>query len=175
MSNIVFIGTSLDNYIADKQGGLEWLTTLPNPEQDDCGFAAFMDSVDALVMGRNTFETLCGFGGEWPYSKPVFVLSRSLHAIPEPLQDKAQLIQGSPEEVTRQLNDKGFRRLYIDGGQTIQSFLEAGLIDEMIISRLPVLLGGGTPLFGELASPLWFQLVETKLLLGSIVMSHYRR
>ncbi|TKB49395.1 dihydrofolate reductase [Ferrimonas sediminicola] len=175
MSNIVFIGTSLDNYIADKSGGLEWLTALPNPEQDDCGFAEFMASVDALVMGRNTFETVCGFGGEWPYSKPVFVLSRTLQLLPDTLKGKAELIQGSPGEVVRQLNDRGFKRLYIDGGKTIQSFLEADLIDEMIISQLPVLLGGGTALFGELAKPRWFKLVESKLLLGSIVMNHYRR
>ncbi|BDY03708.1 dihydrofolate reductase family protein [Ferrimonas sp. YFM] len=175
MSNIVFIGTSLDNYIADKQGGLEWLTTLPNPEQDDCGFGAFMASVDALVMGRNTFDTVCGFEGEWPYSKPVFVLSRTLSTLPETLKGKAELIQGLPAEVTRQLNDRGFQRLYIDGGQTIQSFLEADLIDEMIISQLPVLLGGGTPLFGDLATPLWFQHLSSEVMLGAITKHHYRR
>ncbi|WP_417347388.1 dihydrofolate reductase family protein [Ferrimonas sp.] len=175
MSNILYIGTSLDNYIADSNGGLEWLTSLPNPEEEDFGFAEFMASVDALVMGRNTFETVCGFGGEWPYSKPVFVLSRTLTTLPDSLQEKAALIQGSPQEVTRKLNDKGFQRLYIDGGQTIQSFLEADLIDEIIVSQLPVLLGGGTPLFGDLTRPLWFELLNSEVLLGAITKHHYRR
>ncbi|WP_257283784.1 dihydrofolate reductase family protein [Endozoicomonas sp. SESOKO1] len=81
MTNIVYIATSLDGYIADKQGGLDWLHSIPNPEQDDFGFASFMNRVDTVVMGRITFEVVCGFDCPWPYSKPVFVLSHFLFNI----------------------------------------------------------------------------------------------
>lgn len=82
MRNIVFIGTSLDGYIADKDGGLEFLQSVPNPENDQLGFPEIMDSIDALLMGRKTYETVLGFGGDWPYFKPVFVLSSTLSSQP---------------------------------------------------------------------------------------------
>ena len=122
MSNIVYIATSLDGYIADSDGGLDWLQTVPNPHQDDLGFNDFMAGIDALVMGRNTFDVVCGFGGEWPYPKPVFVLSSSLKEIPDEYRDKAELVSGSLDEVVASLHQKGFRNLYIDGGKTVQGF-----------------------------------------------------
>ena len=76
--NKVFIASSIDGYIADKNGGIDWLQSVPNPDHDDMGYNSFINEVDALVMGRNTFETVCGFDIDWPYSKPVYVLSRSL-------------------------------------------------------------------------------------------------
>ena len=175
MSNSAYIATSLDGYIADQNGGLDWLHSLPNPDQSDFGFADFMSRVDALVMGRKTFETVCSFDGPWPYSKPVFVLSRSLAAIPEGYQDKAEWVEGSVHEVVLSLNERGYRNLYIDGGQTIQSFLKEDLIDEMIITTLPVLLGGGTPLFGGLVQPLDFEHRSTEVLLDAMVKSCYVR
>ncbi|MGI9276141.1 MAG: dihydrofolate reductase family protein [Endozoicomonas sp.] len=175
MSNIVYIATSLDGYIADSDGGLDWLQTVPNPEHDDFGFAEFMAGIDALVMGRNTFDVVCGFGGEWPYPKPVFVLSSSLKEIPAEYKDKAELVCGSLKEVVESLRQRGFNNLYTDGGKTIQSFLQAGMIDEMIITRIPILLGGGIPLFGSLPEHMTFEHVGTKVLLDALVQSHYRR
>lgn len=175
MANSVYIGTSLDGYIADKDGGLDWLMSTPNPDNDDFGFAEFMARVDAIIMGRNTFETVCSFGGDWPYNKPVFVLSSTLTTIPIEYTDNAQLISGTPGEVVTELNRRGFIDLYIDGGITIQKFLQADLIDELIISQLPIVLGGGTPLFGELAEPLMFKHRSSEVLLNAIVKSHYRR
>jgi dihydrofolate reductase len=175
MANYVYIGTSIDGYIADREGGLGWLDTVPNPENIDTGFSAFMERVDAVVMGRNTYETVLGFGGEWPYPKPVFVCSRTLREIPERLNRKVFLIQGSPEEMTEQLKAGGYENLYIDGGRTIQGFLRDDLIDEMIISRIPVLLGGGTPLFADLPEHRAFEFVSTELVLDQIVSTRYRR
>ncbi len=173
--NKVFIATSLDGYIADKQGGLDWLFSIPNPEQNDMGYESFMNGVDAIVMGRRTFETVCGFDCPWPYQKPVFVLSHSLNSIPESYSDKAQLVSGSIKEVVEELNGKGYLQLYIDGGQTIQSFLQADMLDELIITTIPVLLGGGTPLFGDLNAPLNFQLISSKVFLESVNQVHYKR
>ncbi|AMO57968.1 diacylglycerol kinase [Endozoicomonas montiporae] len=175
MSNIVYIATSLDGYIADKNHGLDWLHSTPNPDNDDMGFMDFISRVDALVMGRKTFEIVAGFDGEWPYPKPVFVLSRTLNSIPEHLQDKVFLINGDTEAVTSDLHQRGYKNLYIDGGTTIQQFLQQDMIDELIIARIPVVLGGGIPLFGNLEQPLSFKHTETKVHLNAIAQSFYVR
>jgi len=175
MKNIVFIGTSLDGYIADKDGGLDFLSSVPNPDHDEFGFPEFIDSIDALLMGRKTYETVLGFGGQWPYTKSVFVLSNTLTSLPEHLQDKVELVRGSIEEAVQQLNKRDFNNLYIDGGKLIQSFLQKDMIDELVISQIPILLGGGSPLFGILKSHLMFEHIQTEILLNAIVKSHYKR
>ena len=175
MSNIVYVGTSLDGYIADRKGGLDWLESIPNPESSDLGWVDFLEGIDAIVMGRNTFETVLGFGGEWPYPKKVFVLSSTLRTLPEGAPENVALINASPAEVVKHLQAKGYRNLYIDGGLTIRRFLAEDLIDEIIISRLPILLGGGIPLFGDLPGHLMFKHIETKILLDEIVSSRYSR
>ena len=175
MSNIVYIATSIDGYIADKEGGLDWLHVIPNPDHSDLGFGVFLDRIDAIVMGRKTFDTVCSFDCDWPYSKPVLVLSNSLASIPKEYKEKAELIRGPLVEVLKILNQKGYKNLYIDGGFTIQNFLKEDLIDEMIITRIPILLGGGIPLFGELFEKMTFEHVKTEVLLNAMVQSHYRR
>lgn len=173
--NKVFIATSLDGHIADKNGGLEWLDMVPNPDQVDTGFYSFMESVDALVMGRTTFETVIGFDVDWPYNKHVFVLSRTLESVPDELKDKVSIINGSLNEVLQKIHSKGYYTLYIDGGRTIQSFLKEDLIDEMVITTIPVLLGGGPTLFGELTQHLEFELVSSTVELEQLSKKHYKR
>jgi dihydrofolate reductase len=175
MANVVFIGTSLDGYIADRDGGLDFLQSVPNPENDDLGYAEFMSRIDALLMGRKTYETVLGFGGDWPYSKPVFVLSNSLTSLPEHLIEKVELISGSLKQVVEELNKRDFHELYIDGGMLIQSFLKEDMIDELIITQVPILLGGGVSLFGTLPSHLEFEHITTKVHLDALVQSHYRQ
>lgn len=173
--NIVFIATSIDGFIADKEGGLDWLHSIPNPDSNDMGYRELIDRVDALIMGRVTFETVCGFDCDWPYTKPVFVLSNSLKNIDEKYKDKVQLVNGDIKDVVKELNHKGFKSLYIDGGTTIQSFLKEDLIDEMIITTIPILLGGGFPLFNETPNKLSFELKESKVFLNQIVQNHFIR
>lgn len=175
MSNSVFIATSMDGYIADKNGGLDWLQSIPNPDNLDFGWSDFIDRIDAIVMGRNTFEKVCSFDCDWPYPKPVFVLSNSLTSLPEEYDGKAQLINGSLSGVLQTIHEKGHTQLYIDGGATVRSFLREGLIDEMIVTVIPTLLGGGAPLFGELPEPMEFEHVRTDVFLNAIVQNHYRR
>lgn len=175
MANIVFIATSIDGYIADKEGGLDWLHSVPNPDNIDMGFAPLMDRVDALVMGRNTLETVLSFDVDWPYSKPVFVLSNTMKEVPNGYQDKVFLVQGDLTEVVADLNSKGYQDLYIDGGVTIQNFLKQELVDELTITTIPVLLGGGIKLFGELEQMQSYQLVESKVYLETIVQNHFKR
>ncbi len=173
--NIVFIARSLDGYIAGKNGEIDWLHAIPNPENNDMGYNALMAEIDAIVMGRVTFETVLGFGIEWPYTKPVFVLSNSLNEIPEKLKEKVSLINGTPQEILDKVHAKGYLKLYIDGGSTIQNFLKEDLIDELQITTIPILLGGGFSLFGELSKPLELEHIESKVFLDQIVQNCYRR
>ena len=173
--NSVYIATSLDGYIADRNGGIEWLDSIPIPDNEDMGYVEFTEHIDALVMGRTTFETVLGFDVDWPYKKPVFVLSNSLNEIPESHKEKAYLIKGTLTEILEQIHKKGCFRLYIDGGMTIQSFLKEDLIDEMIITNFPVMLGGGSPLFSELPKELAFELIESRVYLNQLVQRYYRR
>ncbi|MBI6118155.1 dihydrofolate reductase family protein [Salegentibacter maritimus] len=173
--NSIFIATSLDGYIADKNGGIDWLHSVPNPNNDDMGYLQFTNGIDALIMGRNTFETVIGFNVPWPYNKPVFVLSNKLKEIPESHKDKAFLVHGTLTEILGQIHKKGYERLYIDGGKTIRNFLKADLIDEMLLTTIPILLGGGSSLFGELPNELKFELIETKTFLNQISQRHYKR
>ncbi|WP_411991908.1 dihydrofolate reductase family protein [Agarivorans sp. DSG3-1] len=175
MSNIVYIAVSLDGFIADKNGGLEWLESVPNPEGLDLGYNAFIESIDALVMGRNTFEKVISFDCEWPYRKPVMVLSNSLKKLPEGFTGDVRLMNGELTTLVNQLNQQGFNNLYIDGGLTIQQFLAQDLIDELILTRFPMLLGGGAPLFGDLPSIKRFKHQKTTVLLDQLVQSHYVR
>lgn len=173
--NIVFIGTSLDGYIADKNGAIDWLNSIPNPNKSDMGFNAFNERIDGIIMGRNTYEMVCSFDIEWPYQVPVFVLSTTLNSIPEKLKGKVELVNGSLTQVLANIHKKGHHSLYIDGGSTIQSFIKEDLIDELIISKIPILLGGGIPLFGEHTSSLTFNHVKSEVFVDQIVQDTYRR
>ncbi|MBG5919833.1 dihydrofolate reductase family protein [Providencia stuartii] len=176
MRNIIYIATSLDGYIADANNLLDWLFSVPNPEQDDMGFSAFMQRIDAVVMGRNTFETVCNFDGEWPYNKPVFVLSNSMKAIPEKLIGKAiHLVRGDITGVIDSIHRAGFHTLYIDGGSAAKQCLVEDLIDEMIITTVPILLGGGTPLFGHVKEPLQFIHVKSERYFDYMVKNTWYR
>jgi dihydrofolate reductase len=171
----VFIATSLDGYIADRNGGIEWLHSIPNPDNNDMGYAEFNNRIDALVMGRTTFETVIGFDVPWPYNKPVFVLSNKLKEIPESHKDKAFLVNGTLTGILEQIHEKGYRRLYIDGGTTIRNFLKEDLIDEMVLTTIPILLGGGSSLFTELPNEQKYELIESKTYLDQVVQSHFKR
>ena len=173
--NSVFIATSLDGYIADKNGGIGWLDSIPAINTIDTGYAAFTSEIDALVMGRVSFETVCSFDIDWPYTKPVFVLSTTMQEIPDKYKDHAQLLKGTIPEILATIHTKGYRKLYIDGGKLIQSFLNEDLIDEMVITIIPILLGGGVPLFGDLDKQLDFECKESKLFLDAVAQNHFVR
>ena len=174
MTTYVYIAKSLDGYIADKNGNVEWLNEIPNPENSDLGFVEFMNKIDAVVMGRNTFEKVQSFG-MWPYHKPVFVISSSLSQLSEEYTNKAIILNLKPLDLIEKLNKDGMKHLYIDGGALIQSFLREDLIDELITTSIPVLLGDGIPLFGKLSNSLEFTHQNTEILLNSLVKSRYIR
>jgi dihydrofolate reductase len=142
----VFIATSLDGFIARPDGGLDWL--MGDGAEGPHGYEEFIATVDAIVLGRNTYEIVLGFDA-WPYhaGMPVFVLSgREIPPAPAGVQVKR--LSGEPAEILTTLGGLGMQHVYVDGGITIQRFLRAGLIQRMVITRIPVLLGAGIPLFG---------------------------
>ncbi len=173
MTNCVYIATSLDGYIATSDGSLDWLTEFPNPNNDDYGYAEFMNRMDAIIMGRGTFEKVLTFD-HWPYDKPTFVLSNSLKSLPQELIGKAEILKGELKGLLGKILARGYGNLYIDGGRTIQAFLAEDLIDELIITQIPILLGSGIPLFGFLADAMWFTLHKTEIY-GELVQSTYIR
>jgi len=172
MTNIAYIAASLDGYIADKNGGVDWLNAIPNPDQSDHGFAAFVQRVDALLMGANTFRTVQGFG-VWPYDRPVFVASNSITEVPEGYKDRIALVRGDIREIIAEIQASGYETLYVDGGTLIQSCLGAGLLDELIITRIPIILGGGIPLFAASDKMISLEHKQTEVLGIGLVQSRY--
>ena len=174
MKTSIYIATSVDGFIARKNGELDWLPTLEEAvNNEDYGYQDFINSVDALVMGRNTYESVRAFGN-WPYEKkPVFVLTNQPIDIPDELAAMIESLTASPEEVIRQLSQRGFHHLYIDGGKTIQNFLTAGLINQLIITRVPILIGSGIPLFGALPGDIKLRNIKTRHFSNGLVQTNY--
>ena len=168
MKASVFVGTSLDGFIARPDGALDFLPHDPEPH----GFEEFFAEVDALVMGRKTYDVVLGFGTWFYGEKPVFVLSsRDLGTAP--VGAVVERVSGSPDKIVRDLADRGIQHIYVDGGATIQQFLRAGLIHRIIITRVPVLIGSGIPLFGGLEHDLPLRHVGTRTFPSGLVQSEY--
>jgi dihydrofolate reductase len=166
----VFIGTSVDGFIARPNGEFDFL---PPDGGEPHGYHEFMDSVDALVIGRKTFETVLAFP-EWPYgSKRVVVLSSRAVDLSVVGGGVVEHMAGSPAEIVSRMAASGAHHLYIDGGETIQRFLRAGLIQRMIITRVPVLIGQGISLFGSLPRDIKLRHVATQQYPSGLVKSEY--
>lgn len=171
MTASVFIATSLDGFIARPDDALDWL---PADGGEEHGYDEFIATVDAIVMGRRTFETVLTFG-TWPFGKtPVIVLSTHPSRIVVPDGAVCEAMAGTPQEVVTRLGERGLQHLYVDGGATIQRFLEAGLIQRLILTRIPVLLGSGLPLFGPLSRDIRLEHVGTRSYASGLVQSEYR-
>lgn len=167
----VFIATSLDGFIARENGDLDWL-----PEEidgEDYGYHEFFSTVNVLVMGRKTFEKVLSFGA-WSYGdKPVVVLTRRQLTIPEHISQSVEVMSGSPQELVKHLAARGVEHIYVDGGMTIQGFLREGLIQSIIITWIPILIGSGIPLFGSLDRDIRLRQLETRQFPSGLVQSRY--
>jgi dihydrofolate reductase len=165
----VFVGISLDGFIARADGAFDFL---PPGGGEPHGYDEFMTTVDALVIGRKTYETILALGA-WPYgAKPTFVLSTHSLA-PPPAAASVERMSGSPGEIVSRLANRGIRHAYVDGGITIQSFLQAGLIQRLIITRVPVLIGTGIALFGALPRDIGLRHIATHQYASGLVKSEY--
>lgn len=174
MPTTVFIATSVDGFIARENGSIDWL---PGEDEsvggEDYGYHAFLNSVDAIVMGRHTYELALSFDS-WPYGeKPVIILTSRTVEIPQPLAGTVESMSAAPREVVRRLAERGWQYLYIDGGKTIQRFLSEGLIHRVIMTKVPILIGSGIPLFGPLPHDVRLRHLETRQFENGLVQSHY--
>lgn len=165
----VFVGASVDGFIARADGALDWL---PGDDCEPHGYEEFIASVDAIVIGRKTFETVLAFE-EWPYgSKRVVALSsRPLDL--SAAKGRIEQMGGSPGEIVSRLAASGAQHLYVDGGITIQGFLRAGLVQRLVVTRVPVLIGEGIPLFGSLPHDVRLRHVMTRHYASGLVQSEY--
>lgn len=165
----VFVGMSLDGFIARGSGAYDFL---PAGGGEPHGYDEFMATVDALLIGRKTFESVLKLDS-WPYGvNPVFVLSTRTPA-PAPSEAIVEHISGDPPDIVTQLEARGIRQIYVDGGITIQKFLRAGLIQRLIITRVPVLIGQGIPLFGPLSGDISLRHIATRSFRSGLVQSEY--
>ena len=169
MAISVFIGTSVDGFIARPNDDLDFL---PEGGGEPHGYEEFMATVDALVIGRRTFEKVLTFG-KWPYGqKRVVVLSSSPLDL-NSIEGVVEQMSGTPAEIVAKLADTGANNLYIDGGVTIQRFLNAGLIERLIITRVPVLIGEGISLFGSVPRDIRLRHTATRQYASGLVQSEY--
>lgn len=170
----VFIATSLDGFIARPDGDIDWLLQRDDPTEDH-GYSAFIADKDVIVMGRGSYEKALTFD-TWFYDRPVVVLSEQLadSAVPEALTGKLRFSNLKPRDLMEEMARQGVRRVYVDGGQLVQSFLREGLVADMVITTVPVLIGSGRSLFGALEQDIDLKLVSSRCFPSGLVQSTYR-
>ena len=167
----VFCGVSVDGFLARPDDSFDFLHAA---EQEPHGFTEFLSSIDAIVIGRRTFEVVLKLGHLTVYGeKPVFVLSSRPLDFSSPARRNVEQISGNPSEIKEQLRASGFRHGYVDGGITIQRFLAEGCIDRLVITRVPVLIGTGIALFGPVPCDVPLRHVETRSYRAGLVQSEY--
>ncbi len=166
----VFIATSVDGYIAREDGRIDWLHSVDRPGED-YGYQAFFDSVDGVVMGRTTYNAVLGFGGDWPFAgKRCVVLTHR----PPPPRATESFSSETPADLVARLGREGLQHLYVDGGTVIRQFLAAGLVDQLTLSLVPVLLGGGIRLFDAGAAELPLVLEASRAFPSGLTQNRYR-
>jgi dihydrofolate reductase len=173
VSTHVYVGTSLDGFLARADGDIAWLVRFADDEAV-AGYKEFAACIDVIVMGRGTFEKVLEFD-TWPYDKPVYLMSSTLVRPPGGFEEKVTVVCQKPADLLSILYTAGFRSAYIDGGKLVQSFLAEDLIDELTVAKVPVLIGKGIPLFGSLESDIEFSHKETRVASNGLVRSYYTR
>ena len=171
----LYIAASLDNYNARPDGSLDWLTERPNPEQSDFGYQSFYDTIDTIIMGRKTYEEVLSFGVDWPYTgKDTYVVTSdsSFHC---PTPDTSVVSHDVSEHIANLRHGRGQDIWLVGGGGLIETCLNAQLIDELIITLIPVVLGNGIPLFRTGIDESEFRLLTMEAYSGNIVALHYSR
>jgi dihydrofolate reductase len=165
----VFVGVSVDGFMARHDGRFDFL---PADGGEEHGYSAFIASVDAVVMGRKTFDIVRAFD-RWPFRQPVIVLTTRAGDAEPPANAAVEFMAGEPAEIVARLAARGMKHLYVDGGITIQRFLNAGLIDHATITRVPVIIGDGVPLFGRTDRDIRLRHVETRTYGSGLVTTEY--
>jgi len=177
----VYIATSVDGFIAKPDGNVDWLHTAGDLEADmgdeDMGFRAFMNSVDCMIMGRKSMEMISNLNltpEQWFYGDMrIVVLSNTVERAPNNLKGKVEMYSGDLTSLVASLEKEGFKHTYIDGGKTIQSFINLQLVDEITLTRIPLLLGEGVPLFGKTLKEIKLEKAKAKAFANDFVQVKY--
>ena len=158
----IMMAMSLDGFVARPDHTLDWLDKQQS-EGEDHGFDAFQNSIDVIVMGSGSYRTVLGFG-EWPYAKPVVVLSQSMtpEDVPENIRGKVEIMALGPVELMANFATRGIERVYVDGGAVIQSFLKAKLVSDMRITIVPILIGEGIRIFNNVGGDTDLELISSE-------------
>ena len=179
----VFIATSVDGFIAREDGSIDWLDSSGSQEADmgenaDMGFGHFISSVDCLIMGRSTMEMISSFNlspEQWPYKDvQIIALSNTITEPPENLKERVKMYSGDLRALITKLEKEGCKHAYIDGGKTIQAFMNLKLIDEITITRVPIILGKGKPLFGKTGHDIKLESAEATAFPNDFVQVRYK-
>ncbi|WP_024769352.1 dihydrofolate reductase family protein [Aquimarina macrocephali] len=170
----VFMASSLDGFVARQDNSLDWLMKYGIDENDN-SFEKFTKNMDVLVMGSGTYKTVLGFG-QWPYKMPVYVMSRTLtqENVPESLQASVTINSLDPKKLMQFLYEEGLRKVYVDGGKLVQSFISNGLVSEITLTQIPILIGKGKRLFGEIESDIDLELMSCKPMKFGFIQNHYK-
>jgi dihydrofolate reductase len=179
----VFIATSVDGYIATEDGGVDWLHSAGNPDVDlgdeaDMGFADYMANIDCMIMGRKCMEKISSFNlspEQWPYGDiRIIVLSNTIKEPPANLHGKVEIYSGEITTLISNLETSGLKHAYIDGGTTITSFINLELINELCLTRAPILLGSGRPLFGKMKKQIKLEKALAKTYPNDFIQVNYK-
>ncbi|MFZ9956896.1 MAG: dihydrofolate reductase family protein [Flavobacteriales bacterium] len=159
---VLYIATSLDGYIARPDGNLDWLTSIPSPQTGDYGYADLLNRIGAIIMGRLTYDEVIGFGGEWPYKGfDTYVVSNNKNL--EIKSDDTYLLHGNIKDFVTKLKAKAEKDIWLVGGsQLLTTFINDEILDEMIITIIPKIIGDGIPLFTNKTKETNWKLVDTK-------------
>lgn len=173
--SIVYIATTLDGFIARLDNQIDWLDHDSGGE--DYGWAQFRAGIDGLIIGRKTYQQVLGFGGEWPYSGLTTVVwSQTLESADIPFELREQRVEVScmsPQSILERLGEAGLKNIWIDGGMTLKAFVAAGLVDYLTITRIPILIGEGIPLFGPVLKDVHLSHLSTASFGSGVVQSSY--
>ncbi|MCV6606792.1 MAG: dihydrofolate reductase family protein [Campylobacterales bacterium] len=167
----VYIANSLDGFIAREDGDVEWLNNYNQEDKTDYGFDDFISTVDIIVMGRKTFDLVAAFEGWFYQDAQLVVLSNTLTEVPEHLEDKVTIYNGGIEDLIEKFDDDF--HIYVDGGSVVSQFLEKDLINEMILTTAPILLGKGIPLFSNISHEIDLDLLSSQSYSSGLIMSKY--
>lgn len=179
----VFIATSLDGFIARENGEVDWLHTSGNinvdlGDQSDMGMNAFMSTVDCMIMGRKCMDMISSMNlsaDQWPYGDiKIVALSNTITKPPDNLKNKVEMYSGDILALISKLENAHFKHAYIDGGATIQAFLDLELINEMTITKAPIILGTGIPLFGKTIKDIKLEAAEAEAFPNDFVQIKYK-
>jgi len=169
MKTSAFVGASVDGFIARRDDGLDWLDAAGN---DPHGYEEFIATVDVIVIGRRTYDVVLAFP-QWPYGAKTIVVLSSRPIAPPPQGAIVEQMSGGPAEIVERLSSRGFQHAYVDGGVTIQRFLRAGALQRLVVSRVPVLIGTGIPLFAETGGDVALKHIGTRAFPSGLVQSEY--